>query len=1034
MAHKEAANPMIAWNVKEKNGNMIGRTKRVRFLCFILKAVFLFGVWGIGLLATVSAQNPIVIENQQPGTSQWQIPWGSAATDVGGQIKGYASATSVNKGQNITFYVSVSPSQTYTIDVYRMGWYQGLGGRLMQHIGPLSGSKQTTCPTDATTGMIECHWAAAYVLATQTSWTSGVYLALLTNSQGYKNYINFAVRDDSRVAALLYQQPVTTYQAYNDYPYDNRTGKSLYLFNSYGRNTVTGGANAAKVSFDRPYMGDGTGINWGQSFLSWEFAFVRWMEKSGYDVTYATDVDTHANGGMLLNYRGILSVGHDEYFSKPMYDAFIAARDAGVNLGFFGADAIGWQVRFEPSTSGVPNRVLVCYRDATIDPTTDPTLKTVEWNNPLLNRPEQTLIGVEYTHQVMWQQLYDGYVPYVVTNSSNWVYAGSGFRNGDSVPGIVGYEADRFFTEYPPPNAVSGTYVLLSNSPFTSNQSTADHSNSSIYQAPSGAWVFATGTMGWSRALDNYNQVNVVDPRIQQTTTNILNRFIAQRGDFSMAASPASATVTQGGPTTYSITISPSGGFTGQVALSVGGLPSGASGSFAPNPASTSSTLSVTTSASTPAGTYTLTITGTSGTLTHNATVTFVVNAPTDFTLAASPSSQAVQPGGSTSFSITIADTGGFTGQVTLGVSGLPSGAGGSFAPNPASTSSTLSVTTSASTPIGGYTLTITGSSGGLTHTTSVTLVVGNPDFSLSASPQSQTVQPGGSTSYSVAINPTGGFTGQVTLSVSGLPSGASGSFAPNPASTSSILSVTTGTSTPTGGYTITITGASGTLTHSTAISLTVAVAQSRGVAFDNKVSSDIQWHVTTVRTPAFTIGSGPNRAAMIMIAMSANNAGSITASLGGVRGTLVPGTDSGRNATIRTLIFQVINPPSGSQTATVSWTNAMNVDVGVITVSGADQTTPSTNGTFTANTSTATTTTSVTITSNAGDLTASVGFTADAWIAPPTNQTLVWGLDSGVVGGDIGPGTGTTTHTWTDRYLDQTRVVSGANFKAAAQ
>src|SRR5207249_8802867 len=171
---------------------------------------------------TLSAQNPIVLENQQPGTSNWQIGdfFGlPVATDAKGQIKGYASAPSVNKGGNITFYVSVNPAQTYTIDVFRLGWYQGWGGRLMQHVGPLSGATQPTCPTNATTGLIECHWARAYTLNTQTCWTSGIYLALLTNAQGYRNYIEFAVRDDSRVAALLYQQPVMTYQAYNDYPY-----------------------------------------------------------------------------------------------------------------------------------------------------------------------------------------------------------------------------------------------------------------------------------------------------------------------------------------------------------------------------------------------------------------------------------------------------------------------------------------------------------------------------------------------------------------------------------------------------------------------------------------------------------------------------------------------------------------------------------------------------------------------------------------------------------------------------------------------
>jgi len=178
---------------------------------------------------------------------------------------------------------------------------------------------------------------------------------------------------------------------------------------------------------------------------------------------------------------------------------------------------------------------------------------------------------------------------------------------------------------------------------------------------------------------------------------------------------------------------------------------------------------------------------------------------------------------------------------------------------------------------------------------------------------------------------------------------------------------------------------------------------------------------------------NGPGNAAMIMVAMSANNATNVTASLGGVSGTLIPGTNSGTTATIRTLIFQVINPPSGSQTATVSWTNSMNADVGVITVSGADQTTPCTNGTFAVDNADPLATESVTIISNPGDLTASVGLTLNQWVTPFTNQTLKWGVDSSVVGGDIGPGTGTTTHTWTDQWPNGTHSVSGANFKSAA-
>jgi hypothetical protein len=404
-----------------------------------------------------------------------------------------------------------------------------------------------------------------------------------------------------------------------------------------------------------------------------------------------------------------------------------------------------------------------------------------------------------------------------------------------------------------------------------------------------------------------------------------------------------------------------------------------------------------------------------------------------DFTLSASPASRTVTQGSATSYTVTISPVGGFAGQVTLSVSGLPGGATGSFTPNPATASSALSITTSPSTPTGSYTVTLTGVSGSLTHTTTVSLaVVSAPvDFTLSASPASQTIAPGGSTSYSVTISPVGGFTGQVTLSVSGLPSGATGSFTPNPATASSTLSVTTSPSTPTGTYTVTITGVSGSLTHTTTVALTVATQAT--VTFDNKVSSDFQWSVTTVTTPAFIIGSGTNRAAMIMVVLSANNATGITARLGGVSGTLVPGTDSGTTATSRTLIFQVINPPSGLQTATVSWTTSMHADVGVITVSGADQMTPCTNGTFSANNSAPTATTSVTIPSNAGDLTASIGYTANQWVSPYTNQILKWGIDGSAAGGDIGPGTGSTPHTWTGQFPNETHAVSGANFKAAA-
>ncbi len=481
---------------------------------------------------SAAAANPIVLENQQPGTDQWQLSRSGyqTANDASKQIKGYASATSVNKGEAITFYVSVNPAQSYTMDIYRIGWYQGLGGRFMQRIGPIGGSQQSACPINASTGLIECAWVPSYTFTVPTTWTSGIYFVLLTNSQNYQNYINFVIRDDSRVSDLLYQESVATFQAYNNYPNDG-SGKSLYEYNSYGANTIAGTTRAVKVSFDRPYLKSGDG-----GLLTWEIYFVRWLERSGYDATYSTDIDTHANGERLLNHKAFLSVGHDEYWSKAMVDSAERARDLGVNLGFFGANGVSWQVRFEPATAA-PNRVLVFYKEA-LDPVQGPTT-TVRWRNPYLNRPEQRLIGIQSTAWLSPD--IDQTVPYVVTNSSHWAYSGTGFRDGDSVPRVVGYETDRYMSEYPQPAYINSSYTLLSRSPVTnySNNGAPDYSNSSIYQAPSGAWVFGAGTISWAWALD---RAGMVDTRMQQTTANILNKFIVVSGTVPYAPSGFGAT------------------------------------------------------------------------------------------------------------------------------------------------------------------------------------------------------------------------------------------------------------------------------------------------------------------------------------------------------------------------------------------------------------------------------------------------------------------------------------------------------------
>ena len=196
-----------------------------------------------------------------------------------------------------------------------------------------------------------------------------------------------------------------------------------------------------------------------------------------------------------------------------------------------------------------------------------------------------------------------------------------------------------------------------------------------------------------------------------------------------------------------------------------------------------------------------------------------------DFTLSAAPSSQSVNPGGSTSYTVSAAALNGFSGSVSLSASGLPAGATASFNPSSVATgaSSTLTITTTASTPVGSSTLTITGTSGSLTHTATVTLnVTAASDFTLSATPSSRSVKPGGSTSYTVSAAALNGFSGSVSLGVSGLPAGATSSFNPTSvtAGASSTLTITTTASTPVGSSKLTITGTSGSLTHTATVTL----------------------------------------------------------------------------------------------------------------------------------------------------------------------------------------------------------------------
>jgi hypothetical protein len=505
-----------------------------------------------------AAMNPIVLENQQPGTTSWQFT--DYNKETAHEIEGYASLTSVNKGDQISFMVSLSSSAQYTMDFYRMGWYPtgtnpdgsscapSCGGRLMQHVEPLSGFKQAACPrvttsTDANFGMTECNWTPSYTLMVPTAWTTGNYLVKLKRLDGtqLENYMTFVVRDDSSTAPIVYSLDVNTWQAYNFW---GGAGNANLGINLYGRlNDVTfanaSGSRAYTVSFDRPYLDQGS-IDGAGNLMVWDFPLIRWMESQGYDMTYVTDVDLESNPNLFNGHRAFVNTGHDEYFSDGMRSRIANAISAGVNMAFFSANNIYYRVTWGANGSGAGLRRIHCDKGAQTG------LATVEWRNLSPAKPENAILGVMLNGVATSR-------PYLVSDASSWIYAGSGLStytgNGttgvitsgpgqNALPGLVGYEFDTRAVNGPLLSAFSSseppgvTQVGHSFVPAADNGVSA-WSDATLYTAPSGAIVFSAGTLQWPYGLDNGFadgfcdcDHNVANGAAQKVTANILNRFV----------------------------------------------------------------------------------------------------------------------------------------------------------------------------------------------------------------------------------------------------------------------------------------------------------------------------------------------------------------------------------------------------------------------------------------------------------------------------------------------------------------------------
>lgn len=465
---------------------------------------------------TITAQNAIVLENQKTGTTDWQIGGTNLANN--NEIAGYGNASSINKGQALNLKISLAQAGKYNLDVYRLGYYGGAGGRLVSSVAGLNGVTQAAATIDPTTRLVEAKWNTSYTLQTAADWTTGLYLAKLTDSTtGKQSYVEFVVRDDNRPAEIGFQEANNTVAAYNNYG-----GYSSYAFNSINNQP------AYKVSFDRPLSPTTQGV------LAWEYQTASWAEAQGYDISYYANTDVQTNPFQLYSQNAFLSVGHDEYWSLEMRNNIEKARDNGTNLAFFSANSAYWRVRYEPSTTGQANRVLAIYKDDwNLDPIAqlDNSQATTRFRSAQVNRPENALLGVMYTGQT--SDVTGGF-DFVVSNAADPYYAGTGLKNGDKIPGLVGYEWDGVVNNGLTPNGL----VVLSSSPANPDAGVGpglptgtptNVSNAVRYTAASGAKVFSSGSIQWVWGLNGSLTPNPrQSPLAQKIATNVFADLGAQ--------------------------------------------------------------------------------------------------------------------------------------------------------------------------------------------------------------------------------------------------------------------------------------------------------------------------------------------------------------------------------------------------------------------------------------------------------------------------------------------------------------------------
>jgi hypothetical protein len=478
-------------------------------------------------VATRGAAPSVTQENRVSGTTAWRLP--GPATLLGGErrgsVEGYVSSQAVAPGQVQRIYVNAPGAREVAIDIYRMGWYGGSGGRLVLRSDPLPVVAQPPCTHRASTGLTECDWHPALSFTIPSALPSGVYIAKLVASDGAQSDCIFIVRA-ATPAPLLVELPTATWEAYNQWG-----GDSLY---PGGKQVgASGSTQGVEVSYDRPYESQ-TGA--GQFFIR-EIAIVRYLERYGYPVSYTTIESLDEDSAQAAGVRALIDAGHSEYWSARDEEAFAHARDSGSDLLFFSSDTMAWRVRFEhadaaSSEAGAADHRIVSYKQyAQSDPHTaepsglNPTggagVKGSAYNGCVTPRVSQPGPPV--------YRLY----PWTAAGGPSWLFAGSGVAAGSSIPGIVGYELDERTSASPAGTAVVGEGSAQCGAETEPSPVKGTVAQSTLYTAPSGAFVFASGTMGWLYGLEAVPQASpdapsAPDPRVVAITRNLLGRALGR--------------------------------------------------------------------------------------------------------------------------------------------------------------------------------------------------------------------------------------------------------------------------------------------------------------------------------------------------------------------------------------------------------------------------------------------------------------------------------------------------------------------------